>query len=88
MARRGAQDRAARAPGVVVSTSTSPFAFDILLEESRLTRDDNHIERRLSSLRGQYSDFDACRRLIESGRCIYSYLGGSFIQMPPKEPQG
>jgi hypothetical protein len=30
----------------------------------------------------------AIRQLIESGRCIYSYLGGSFIQMPPKEPQG
>jgi hypothetical protein len=30
----------------------------------------------------------AIRRLIESGRCIYSYLGGSFIQMPSKEPQG
>jgi oxalate decarboxylase/phosphoglucose isomerase-like protein (cupin superfamily) len=44
-----------------------PFAFDILLEESRLSRYDQHIERRLSSLRGQYSDFDACRRLIESG---------------------
>jgi hypothetical protein len=29
----------------------------------------------------------AIRRLIESSRCIYSYLGGSFIQMPPKEPQ-
>ena len=29
----------------------------------------------------------AIRRLIESGRCIYSYLGGSFIQMPSKEPQ-
>jgi len=67
VARRGAQDRAARAPGVVVSTSTSPFAFDILLEESRLTRYDNHIERRLSSLRGQYSDSDAYQRLLESG---------------------
>jgi hypothetical protein len=30
----------------------------------------------------------AIRQLIESGRCIYSYLGGSFIQMPSKEPQG
>jgi outer membrane protein assembly factor BamA len=30
----------------------------------------------------------AIRQLIESGRCVYSYLGGSFIQMPPKEPQG
>jgi len=27
----------------------------------------------------------AIRSLIDSGRCIYSYLGGSFIQMPPKE---
>jgi N6-adenosine-specific RNA methylase IME4 len=30
----------------------------------------------------------AIRQLIESGRCIYSYLGGSFIQMPSKESQG
>ena len=27
----------------------------------------------------------AIRMLIDSGRCIYSYLGGSFIQIPPKE---
>jgi hypothetical protein len=27
----------------------------------------------------------AIRILIESGRCVYSYLGGSFIQLPPKE---
>jgi hypothetical protein len=27
----------------------------------------------------------AIRQLIESGRCIYSYLGGSYIQLPPKE---
>lgn len=27
----------------------------------------------------------AIRILIESGRCIYSYLGGSYIQLPPKE---
>ncbi len=26
----------------------------------------------------------AIRILIDSGRCIYSYLGGSFIQLPPK----
>ena len=29
----------------------------------------------------------AIRILIDSGRCIYSYLGGSFIQLPPK-PEG
>jgi hypothetical protein len=27
----------------------------------------------------------AIRMLIDSGRCIYSYLGGSYIQLPPKE---
>ncbi len=26
----------------------------------------------------------AIRILIDSGRCIYSYMGGSFIQLPPK----
>ncbi|MGA2966583.1 MAG: hypothetical protein ABSD64_10245 [Terriglobales bacterium] len=26
----------------------------------------------------------ALRILIDSGRCVYSYLGGSFIQLPPK----
>jgi len=30
----------------------------------------------------------AIRILIDSGRCVYSYLGGSYIQLPPKEPQG
>jgi shikimate 5-dehydrogenase/mannose-6-phosphate isomerase-like protein (cupin superfamily) len=46
---------------------TSPFAFEILLEESRLTRYDHHIERRLSSLRGQYANIDAYQRLLDSG---------------------
>jgi hypothetical protein len=27
----------------------------------------------------------AIRLLIDSGRCIYSYFGGSYIQLPPKE---
>lgn len=30
----------------------------------------------------------AIRELIESGRCVYSYLGGSYIQLPPKEAAG
>jgi hypothetical protein len=35
---------------------------------------------------------DTCRQairvLIDSGRCIYSYLGGSYIQLPQSdEPQ-
>lgn len=27
----------------------------------------------------------ALRELIESERCVYTYLGGSYIQLPPKE---
>lgn len=27
----------------------------------------------------------AIRILIDSGKCVYSYLGGSYIQLPPKE---
>ena len=29
----------------------------------------------------------AIRILIDSGRCIYSYIGGSFVTLPPK-PEG
>ncbi len=27
----------------------------------------------------------AIRQLIDSGTCIYSYVGGSYIVLPPKE---
>jgi hypothetical protein len=27
----------------------------------------------------------AIRVLMESGRCVYSYLGGSYVQLRPKE---
>ena len=30
----------------------------------------------------------AIRQLIESGRCVYAFVGGSFILLPPKETQG
>ena len=30
----------------------------------------------------------AIRILIDSGRCVYSYLGGSYIQLPPKQEPG
>ena len=29
----------------------------------------------------------AIRQLIDSGRCIYSYFGGSYITLPPDTPQ-
>ncbi len=27
----------------------------------------------------------AIRTLMDSGRCVYTYFGGSFIELPPKE---
>lgn len=27
----------------------------------------------------------AIRELIDSGRCIYSYVGGSYVTLPPKQ---
>ena len=27
----------------------------------------------------------AIRILMDSGRCVYSYMGGSYITLPPKE---
>ena len=27
----------------------------------------------------------AIRQLMDSGRCVYGYFGGSYIQLPPKE---
>lgn len=26
----------------------------------------------------------AIRQLIDSGRCVYTYFGGSFVELPPK----
>jgi len=28
---------------------------------------------------------DAIRQLMESGRCIYTYFGGSYVELPHKE---
>ncbi len=27
----------------------------------------------------------ALRQLMDSGRCVYTYYGGSFVELPPKE---
>ena len=27
----------------------------------------------------------AMKMLIDSGRCVYTYFGGSFVELPPKE---
>ena len=28
---------------------------------------------------------EAIRQLMDSGRCVYTYFGGSFVELPPKE---
>ena len=28
---------------------------------------------------------EALKNLIESGRCVYTYFGGSYVELPPKE---
>lgn len=30
----------------------------------------------------------AIRTLMDSGRCVYTYFGGSFIELPPDEGAG
>lgn len=31
---------------------------------------------------------DAIRALVDSGRCIYTYFGGSYIELPRNEQEG
>jgi hypothetical protein len=35
---------------------------------------------------------DACkgalRQLMDSGRCVYTFYGGSYVELPPKEGSG
>lgn len=28
---------------------------------------------------------EALRQLMDSGRCVYTFYGGSFVELPPKE---
>ncbi len=41
---------------------------------------------------GERCTKDACkaaiRQLVDSGRCIYTYFGGSFLELPPAAPPG
>ena len=29
----------------------------------------------------------AIKELINSGRCVYTYFGGSYVELPPDKPQ-
>ena len=44
-----------------------PFTFEVLLPEARMSRYDNHITRRLSSMKGQYADFAAYEAMLKQG---------------------
>jgi glucose-6-phosphate isomerase len=43
-----------------------PFGFDILAEESRLARFDNHSVRKLSTLKGYYADDTAFQSMVDA----------------------
>jgi glucose-6-phosphate isomerase len=45
---------------------TQPFGFDILTEESRLAKFDNHAVRKLSALRGYYADDAAFQSMVDA----------------------
>jgi hypothetical protein len=50
------------------------------------------LTREMIGRHGEACSKDDCRLairiLMDSGRCVYSYLGGSYIQLPPKEDSG
>jgi hypothetical protein len=31
---------------------------------------------------------EALRQLMDSGRCVYTFYGGSYVELPPKEGSG
>jgi len=55
----------------MVSNQSIPFSFDLLFEEKViLSKFDNHIVRKLSAMRAQYMDQDACNQLLVDGNPI------------------
>lgn len=46
---------------------TVPFTFDVSIADAQLSEYDNHIERRLSSMRGQFLDQETYNALLEQG---------------------
>lgn len=46
---------------------TAPFTFDVSVEDAILSEYDNHIERRLSSLKGQFHDQQAYEAMLAQG---------------------
>ncbi len=49
-----------------------------------------HLTKAMIAMHGEAAcSKDDCRQairlLIDPGQCVYAYLGGSYIQLPPKE---
>lgn len=47
------------------------------------------LTKNVMELYGDKADKQLCKaaikQLIDSGRCVYTYFGGSYIELPPKE---
>jgi hypothetical protein len=77
-------------------TDTTSVPIEILAEEMyRLVADcagkknlkPGDLTKELIAKHGSACSKDDCKKalriLIDSGRCVYSYLGGSYVQLPP-----
>ncbi|MEN6533897.1 MAG: hypothetical protein ABFD60_05600 [Bryobacteraceae bacterium] len=75
-----------------------PISVDALSEEIYRVVVANHGKRYLKAgdlMRAMETKFgeeatkddcrEAIRHLLESGRCVYSYLGGSYVTLPLKD---
>jgi hypothetical protein len=78
-------------------TDTKSVSIEILAEEmyqlvaesaGKRNMKPGDLAKELIAKHGPACSKDDCKKalriLIDSGRCVYSYLGGSFIQLPPK----
>jgi hypothetical protein len=78
-------------------TDTTSLPIETLAEEMyRLVADcagkrnlkPGDLAKELIAKHGAACTKDDCKKalriLIDSGRCVYSYLGGSYIQLPPE----
>ena len=78
-------------------TDTKPISIETLAEEmfqlvtecaGKRNMKPGDLAKELIVKHGATCSKDDCKKalriLIDSGRCVYSYLGGSFIQLPPK----
>jgi len=78
-------------------TDTTSVPIEILAEEMyRLVADcagkknlkPGDLAKEMIAKHGSACSKDDCKKalriLIDSGRCVYSYLGGSYIQLPPQ----